>query len=498
MDNKISNLFKKSDKYIKIAVFAVLALGSVIGVLNREPWRDEAQAWLIARDCGFLELFKQMTYEGHPALWQLVLFPFAHAGFPFWICYAINSAFYFAFLYLVLYKCPLPLWQRVAGVCACPVFVYSYQARSYMLMFMLLAACAAVYPSRRERPILFSVCVLLLANTHAYAVGAAGGMFLCALIDAWQERKCLGKRRIASILIMFSGFVCFLLQTAPSLGKNQFVTGEVPIKSGISLSKLVNSAFSVFEKISRNMFVTYGEGVVAGGTVLTALVFTAGAFACIFSLRRAAVYFGAVVFPLAVLCLLYDQHAELMTVFLFFAVWVMKSEKTERQSVSARIPKGAYVGFAGCLCVMILLSLPHSRLYIESNLSKTAYTSGSVQVAEFLNREENSDYVIAAEYPPQSTAFVALLKDNKKVWYSYTQSYGSYVSWSAQLRESVDTMTGEKIIENVENNFEYGTPVLVVLSKNVPRENDERLEQVFETVNCPVDESFTVYRFRWE
>lgn len=488
---------ERYEKYIKIVIFVVLALVSVIGVLNREPWRDETQAWLIARDCGFFELFSQMIYEGHPALWQLILFPFAHLGLPFQTCYVINSAFYFLLLYLTLYKCPHPLWQRVAGICACPVFVYSYQARSYMLVFLLLAVCAVIYPKRREKPILFSVCVLLLANTHAYAVGAAGGMFLCALIDAWKEKFKLCKKRIASLFIMFIGFVLFLIQTVPSLGKNQFVTEEMPLKSGFSIGKIIDGTFAVFEKISQNLFVTYGEQVVNAGTILITMLFLVGAFACVMSMRRAAIYFGAVLLPLLILCLLYGQHAEIMLVFLFFAAWVMRCEKVEKESVTARIPKGAYMGFVGCLCIIILMSLPHTKLYIESNNSETAYTSGSIQVAEYFNRDDNKDFVIVAEYPPQATAFVALLNDNRKPWYSYTKDFGSYVSWSAELRKSVDTITTEEIIENIENNFDYATPVLVVLSRDVPRENTMRLEKVFETVNCPVDESYTVYEFKW-
>jgi hypothetical protein len=41
-------------------------------------WRDEAQAWQIARTAHSLpELFHNLRYEGHPALWHLILFGFS-------------------------------------------------------------------------------------------------------------------------------------------------------------------------------------------------------------------------------------------------------------------------------------------------------------------------------------------------------------------------------------------------------------------------------------
>ena len=40
-----------------------------------EPWRDEWQAWLLARDSPSLKaLLYNMRYEGHPPTWHVVLF----------------------------------------------------------------------------------------------------------------------------------------------------------------------------------------------------------------------------------------------------------------------------------------------------------------------------------------------------------------------------------------------------------------------------------------
>ena len=64
-----------------------LFCGGVIGhlsfILCHENWRDEAQAWLLARDLSIPELFEQMSYEGHPCLWHLLLMPLVRLGLPY-------------------------------------------------------------------------------------------------------------------------------------------------------------------------------------------------------------------------------------------------------------------------------------------------------------------------------------------------------------------------------------------------------------------------------
>ena len=50
----------------------VIVVGTVM--CFHEPWFDEAQAWLIARDCSWREMIlKRPHYEGHPPLWWMML-----------------------------------------------------------------------------------------------------------------------------------------------------------------------------------------------------------------------------------------------------------------------------------------------------------------------------------------------------------------------------------------------------------------------------------------
>lgn len=77
-NGKIKFIEKIKENKIDIIIFLIYAIVTfVITIIFHEKWRDEAQAWLIARDLDFWGIIKQMTYEGHPPLWHFILAPFA-------------------------------------------------------------------------------------------------------------------------------------------------------------------------------------------------------------------------------------------------------------------------------------------------------------------------------------------------------------------------------------------------------------------------------------
>ena len=58
-----------------LALTALFLVRGAVAAAHHELWRDEAQAWLIARDVPLSRLFAELHYEGHPALWFLLLKP---------------------------------------------------------------------------------------------------------------------------------------------------------------------------------------------------------------------------------------------------------------------------------------------------------------------------------------------------------------------------------------------------------------------------------------
>ncbi len=64
------------EQNFNLSLLALYILLTVITMLAHEMWFDEIQAWLIARDShDIVDLIHNLRYEGHPALWYLLLMP---------------------------------------------------------------------------------------------------------------------------------------------------------------------------------------------------------------------------------------------------------------------------------------------------------------------------------------------------------------------------------------------------------------------------------------
>ena len=80
----------KKNKLINIAVFIVFLLISLLVGSKHEPWSDEAQSWIIARDASVGEIVWNLSrYEGTMPLWQLTLKLFISLGLTYEYFYII-------------------------------------------------------------------------------------------------------------------------------------------------------------------------------------------------------------------------------------------------------------------------------------------------------------------------------------------------------------------------------------------------------------------------
>ena len=74
---------EKLKPYLVIIIFSVYVLFNGVLLWYHEPWRDEANVWLMARDLSPLQLLREIKYQGHPCLWYFLVMPFAKFGLPF-------------------------------------------------------------------------------------------------------------------------------------------------------------------------------------------------------------------------------------------------------------------------------------------------------------------------------------------------------------------------------------------------------------------------------
>ena len=194
------------------AGFFVIAL---LGMLSHEMWRDEHQAWLVARDANSLsQLLDNMNYEGNPALWHFFLY---------WITRITHDPIYMQAFHLLIATSFIFIFNRYAPLSNLhkilfsfgyfPLYEYAVISRSYALGILLVFGVCALYKNRTTKYILIGVLLALLANVTIYAVVIACCVAGILVLDYFLYQQKNGKvmMQLAIGMIIFVAGVAFSL-----------------------------------------------------------------------------------------------------------------------------------------------------------------------------------------------------------------------------------------------------------------------------------------------
>lgn len=197
-----------------------LLIGYVI--FHHEPWGDEAQAWLIARDSSFAELFlKRLHYEGTPGLWHLLLWMLCRLHLSYAAMHWLSALLGIAAIYLLLRYSPFPpLVRAVLPFCFSLVFLTAIIARSYSLVPVIAFAACAILTGKRDKPVLFAVLTGLLANTSAFAFLVALGLVPLYLLRPGRGTALSSRGRVvlaSAVFMLLLGFAAYTALPAPDM-----------------------------------------------------------------------------------------------------------------------------------------------------------------------------------------------------------------------------------------------------------------------------------------
>ena len=152
-------------------VFAAFVCMGVFAGLHHEPWADEAQSWLIARDSHTLtELLQAVKYEGTLPTWHLINKAFQLAGLDYGHMFVIPLVFS-AIGVILLFFTDAPLWSKIMlPFSFFIVYQNSVVARQYAMVFPAMMLIVLLYKKRFEVPVKYHLTLFLLALTSSYGV----------------------------------------------------------------------------------------------------------------------------------------------------------------------------------------------------------------------------------------------------------------------------------------------------------------------------------------
>lgn len=437
---KILELQQKLLPFLLLAFY--LALNALL-IWNHESWRDEAQAWQIAKQLRLPELFWQLQYEGHPCLWYLILLPFAKLGLPFaWLGF-ISLTLMAAAVWLIGRRAPFCMPLK-ALILFGSFFVYYYPviSRSYCLIPPLLAWLAVLYPKRREQPLWYGTALGLLTQTHIFMIGLSFFLSLWWLLEMiWDWRKGRRDRRYlrsnaAGMGISLASALFLIWELVGSVASNVGVDIHISSSLSSNLHRInVGTHWAINELL--------GMGLSDSAWKLWRIVIVIGMAALLFyAWKEALIFIGTV--SLQFLMFTYvnlasPQKAMLLAHELIFILWIILENQKER-----KIEKWCWQIL---LALLVLVAAWGHWPRIAKDLNEPY--SSSKGMADYLRENVSEDIPLITTGDVYAEGAAAYLQ-NRIIWYPVTEKEVTFLVWDDKRTESISY---EEMLERIRRQY---------------------------------------------
>jgi hypothetical protein len=355
---------------------ALYGLLAVATILRHEPWADEAQAWLLARDASLSDLWLHLLhYEGSPGLWHTLLHVLIGFGLPYAAYNFVSGILGFAAAWLFFRYAPLPLPIRVLIPFTYFIaYQYAVVARSYALMAPLLFLVALIYREAAKRPVLLTILLCLIAGISVHGVILSGCIWLVVASRAVRMRRDLTvserRRWLLTTAIYGAAIVLFMLSAWPAKDVAFAESRGLP---NFTLDRLVLVAKVQFAEAFT------GEWISSLAVVALSLRF-------LWKGRGALIFLPVTVFLWAFGAIVYSNewHYGIILLAWLFAIWVSAQR--------VRLTRPAIAALAAVIAVQCYWTIA-AVTYDWQN----AY-SGSAEAARYLQKTPLKD-LAAVSYP---------------------------------------------------------------------------------------------------
>ncbi len=466
--------------------FGIVLLLNLFLLLSHEPWRDEAQAWLIARDVTFPQLITVLSQEGHPILWYAILAPFARLGFPYItmgiISYvAIGTTLFFFILYSPFHT----ITKHIFAFSPAVIYFLPVIARSYCLCALLVILIAVSYHDRFEHPLIYGVLISLLLQTHILMCGMAFILWYIWLSEYVRNRR--EEKRIFS-------------------GKTAVVGLLLPVLSAIFLliefSRIFSAeALSESSMLGKPIYPAVGGGAAVVLAVLLFAVLISRKFAVTSLLKGCIIAFVSIAFQFVIYLVYHHMTSRWITLvyILVFFFWITYESKCmvpiPAEDRAKRMIFDCAIDLALILCIVGYTFVSHGYSLAFSDVQK-AY-SDSKNTASYINVDMPGIDQLVCNCEESCNSLVPYLKD-KTIFDPFTNDQLSFVN---RDKNNVHEMSFSRFIEICKRENDGSEYVYCVFSretwlKDVPKDLYDTVEVLYQT---PYDstiskEEYTIFK----
>lgn len=401
---------RKSQRMNIINIMVLIAYAGihVFLALHHEPWRDESQAWILARNLSFTELPGICASEGHPILWFFFLKLCITSGVPFRYINLVSTLIMTAAAALLLWRSP---FSPLSDLCILisPIFFYYNPVicRVYCIVVLLFIMLYILYPLRHERPVLYGIVVALIIQSHILVSGFAIGCILELTINIKNHCK---RKNIIGLIIPVISLICMMgeLHTSDSDETYIHINADY-IRTRLQNYPLKDSLGSIschfdYDPVPAGKIFVYLS--------IAILVILIAAFVIKKDLRKPVfsiglITFAGVIYYLGIVIFVRDAaHFQMAIIFwllVLFCVWAFTETFKE-----------GFFRYAGILLFAVgcLLTVPGTFKFAQYDVNEPF--SGSTEICEAVVENVPDGAVIVMHNDMYCTSIAAYLYDSDR------------------------------------------------------------------------------------
>ena len=200
-------------KKINIIVFIIFAFLALVIGINHEPWADEAQSWIIARDASVSEIIWDVSrYEGTFPLWFLTIKLFISFGLKYEYFFVIPIIISLIGLLVFLKGVKVPTIVKILVPFTYYIFYqYTIVARSYCYLFLALSLWATYYKNREEKYLSYTLSLVLLSMISMHGMIISGVLGIIFIVENVNKKKVKEIVSVSTICICTWIIECIIL-----------------------------------------------------------------------------------------------------------------------------------------------------------------------------------------------------------------------------------------------------------------------------------------------
>ena len=511
----------KKDKHYALGLTVLFLVVGAFTASHHEMWRDEIQAWLLARDSTSLfNLFANLKYEGHPGLWHLCLMPLSRISHSPVMMQMLHLLITGVTVYLFVRYAPFNWFQKLL-FCFGYFVLYEYAivARNYALGLLLITVFCVLFRERYKRFIWVGCVLFLLAHTsvHALIVVIAIGIALCCeyvfggrfLKPLNEEIAAIEDKR--SIWIGFTligiGIMTAVLQLNPPPDTGFAVAWNFNYNAK-RVNDIVKLIFRAYLPIPKTTLHFWGSNVLTSyplfQTIQVPLCYFLMLFSVLVFLKRPTALLTYFISTFGLLTFFYIKyhgsirhHGFLFLTFLM-CCWIYRESPAVNFSTAEQAETDSTVNqvfnVAGTAVLTLLLICHAVGGVIAVRMEHRHIFSYGKLTAEYIKSQDMQGLPMIGNKDSAVSPVVGYLQEPRQIYYPRSSRFGSFIRWD---KARTDSISKRRVIEAAKTlSNEKSQAVLIILNGSLSAKQIEQYKLSFLvkfTGSTVRDEGFYLY-----